>query len=258
MKKLPKCDVEGCEKNARSLKGGYCLMHYTRWRNHGDVNVNLYENRAKAVWELPDGSFIYGQRNIDKLNLIIKRVKNARLLGYLQGPPRSENDPTLEVIEKIVDHYHGTYKTGKQKNERRRGISTLRFARHLEILVESDKASNYGLITIEEAIWVSKVVEELVTRDKPAEIYAIVDDSKIVEEHVKRLIEIFEKFPIIGITYNPDNHTIEFSKTVGQFNDEFNKAVDVDATLDDNYLITTGFHKKRTKSLNEYHELKSE
>ncbi|MCH7560919.1 MAG: hypothetical protein IIC67_06065 [Thaumarchaeota archaeon] len=257
MKELPKCDVEGCEKNARSLKGGYCQMHDTRLRNHGDVNVNLYENRAKAVWELPDGSFIYGQKNIDKLNLIIKRVKNARLLGYLQGPPRSENDLTLEVIEKIVDHYHGTYKTGKQKNERRRGISTLRFARHLEILVESDKDSNYGLITIEEAIWVSKVVEELVTRDKPAEIYAIVDDSKIVEEHVKRLIEIFEKFPIIGITYNPDNHTIKFSKTVGQFNDEFSKESNFGTTVDNNYLVDAGFHYKRNKSLIECHKFKS-
>jgi len=76
MKELPKCDVEGCEKKARSLKGGFCQMHYTRERTHGDVNVNLYADRGQQKWELPDGTIISEAKKIKNIHIIIERIKN--------------------------------------------------------------------------------------------------------------------------------------------------------------------------------------
>ncbi len=248
MKELPKCDVDGCEKNARSLKGGYCLMHYTRWRNHGDTSVNLYEWRGKSSWELPDGTIISEGRKIKNLNIIIERIKNKRLLGY------QKHDDTLDIIEKVLDDSHGKYKSGKVK----RGMKTLTYEKYVDVLANSDWGFEEGLITITQAELVSKVVSELSKNRGAIKFWNICKNLEIGFDKNEWLIKLFTKHLIIGITYNPDEKTIEFSKTINQFYDEFNKESNHGATLDNNYAIESGFHYERIKSYNEHDEFKSD
>ena len=43
-----KCSIEGCDKP--HMAGGWCKMHWTRWRRHGDPFVNLQGNTPESFW----------------------------------------------------------------------------------------------------------------------------------------------------------------------------------------------------------------
>ena len=208
MAELPKCSVDGCEKNTRSLKGGYCQMHYTRERTHGDVNANLYADRGQQKWELPDGTIIRGATKIENLKIIIERIKNKRLLGY-----EKDHDDALDIIEKVLDDYHGEYKNGIVK----RGKKTLTYKKYIDILSLSDWGFENGLITIGQAKWISKVVSELSKSNIPIQFYDLCKNFEIESNEVEWLIQAFTQYPVIGITYNPEEKTIEFSKDLSWF-----------------------------------------
>lgn len=46
------CSIEGCEKIA--TKRTWCIMHYTRWRNHGDPLKTKYDRSVLGVTRLPE------------------------------------------------------------------------------------------------------------------------------------------------------------------------------------------------------------
>lgn len=243
MKELPKCQADGCEKNARSLKGGYCIMHYTRMRNYGDTSVNLYEDRGKRRLELPDGTIITEAKKIENLKIIIERIRNRRLLGHPTPYSSHNNDDTLDIIERVLDDHHGKYKGGRI----RRGTKTLQYNRYLEDLVDSNQGFEQGLITIEQAGWISKIVSELCKAKEPIRLEKACEDLGI-KYGKEWLIKAFTKHPIIGITYNSKEKTIEFSKDNSWFYEEFKKNP---TDSYDNY-ISAGLHYERIWSYEEY------
>ncbi|MEC4848725.1 MAG: hypothetical protein RI100_06015 [Nitrosarchaeum sp.] len=206
MAELPKCSLDGCEKNARSRKGSYCQMHYTRERTHGDVNVNLYADRGQK-WELPDGIIIREAKKIENLKIIIERIKNTRLLGY-----NKDGNDTLDIIEKVLDDYHGTYKNGEVK----RGKKTLTFAKYVNALENSNRGFEHGLITLEQSKLISKVVSELKNNEE-VKFLDICTSQEIESFDMEWLINLFAQHPIIGITFNPEAITVKFTQDIKWF-----------------------------------------
>ena len=241
---FPKCSIDGCEKRTRSLKGGYCQMHYTRERAHGDVNVNLYEGRGQE-WELPDGTIIREAKKIKNLNIIIERIKNKRLLGY-----QKNNDDTLDIIEKVLDDYHGKYKSGKVK----RGKKTLLYATHVDVLANSNLGFEQGLITIKQANLISKVVSELSKSNTPIKFWDVCKTIETSPDEHDWLLKAFTKHPIIGITYDSKEKTIAFSQDISWFYDESDKITEHTA----NDGIAIGLHFERFASFKQHDDFKSE
>lgn len=238
---LPQCKVDGCDNIARSFKGGICSKHEDRLRKFGDVNVNLYADRGQK-WELPDGRIIRGTKKIENLNIIIERIKNTRLLGY-----ETEYYNTLDNIEKVLDDYHGAYKNG----ERKRGKKTLTFAIYVDSLENSDWGLEHGLITLEQSKLISKIVSELSKSNTSVPFLDLCKNLEI-ESDADWLIQAFTKYPIIGITYNPEEKTIEFSKDLAWFYElapNKNKLI-LSGVPDD--AFKAGLHDARRLSYKEY------
>lgn len=242
MKELPKCNVDGCDNVARSFKSGICSRHYTRLRNHGDVNVNLYEARGKNRWELPDGTIISEAKKIEKLNIIIERIKNKRLLGY-----DKDGNGTLDIIEKVLDDYHGTYKNGEVK----RGKKTLTFAKYVDALAHSDWGFEHGLITLEQSELISKVVSELLQNSNVVKFLDICTNQEIKSSDMEWLIQLFTKYPIIGITFNHEEKTLKFANDIEWFYELASKQNKPIFTQNSDAL-ELGLHKNRISEYMKY------
>lgn len=217
MAELPKCRVEGCEKKARSMKGGYCIMHYTRWRIHGDTEVNLYKGRKRQEWILPDGTAIRVKRKIEDIEYVIDQIKNKRLLGY-----QKDDEDTLDIIAKRLDdvrEYRGIL-TGNTLLDHitkpERGVRTRKFARYIETLANSDWGFENGLITLEQADLISKVVVRLSESTEPLKLRDVCDSLGIGITDRIWLGKAFTKHPIIGIIYDGKTDFIQFTKDINQ------------------------------------------
>lgn len=242
MQELPNCNAEGCEKKARSLKGGYCQMHYTRLRNHGDVDVNLYAGRGESSWELPDGTIISEAKKIKNLKIILERIKNKRFLGY-----EKDGDDALDIIEKVLDDYHGTYKDGGVK----RGKKTLTYAKYVADLTYSDWSFENDFLTFPQGKMISKIVSELSTSDTPIPFNDVCKNLGIESDDAEWLIKSFSKYPILGITYNLKEKTIEFSKDLGWFYELAPKnKLTLSGVPDEGFKA--GLHEARRLSYKEY------
>jgi len=236
---FPKCSVNECEKRARSLKGGYCVMHYTRLRTHGDVDTNLYEGRKKQQWELPDGTIISDPKKIENLKIIIERIKKRRLLGY---PAEGEDD--LDVIEKVIDDYHGRYKLGGKK---RYGKKTLMYDRYVYAIEEdSNFAFELGLIKLKHAEFISKIAARLLKSTEPIKFSAVCNELGIEPKDAKHLIKILTTYPETGIIYNDKEDTIRYAMELESFYELVSKQNKSVSTHND--AIELGLRRERLKS----------
>lgn len=48
------CSIKECAKIAPPGRRSWCLMHYTRWRSHGDPLVTKYDRSVRDVTKIPE------------------------------------------------------------------------------------------------------------------------------------------------------------------------------------------------------------
>lgn len=48
------CSINDCEKPAPGGRKGWCVMHYTRWRNYGDPTYTKYDRSIVGITTTPE------------------------------------------------------------------------------------------------------------------------------------------------------------------------------------------------------------
>lgn len=48
------CIIETCEKPRQPGRKSWCVMHYTRWRNHGDPLITQLDRSIPGITKLPE------------------------------------------------------------------------------------------------------------------------------------------------------------------------------------------------------------
>lgn len=83
------CGVKGCDK--LSIAKGFCAVHYSRWKRHGDPNISKYNRLHNNKCKVEDCTGIYKAKGYCD-----KHYDKIRRKGHLGAGPR---DPRPAIIE---------------------------------------------------------------------------------------------------------------------------------------------------------------